>query len=171
MLKGQKTRRNRRSVSPSRGGGAPPTSEDGVTAGPVGPVHGGLDKNINSFLNAEFASAFLRPWLRLERGLRLQKFRAFADEYPGLSAEEKEALNKVLVKANDARALNTKQQITYEDGKIQSIRGLRMTRVGDAPATFKIDTTVTRAVTKKKSASKDAAAKEDSASASVPTDA
>lgn len=133
-------------------GGGGPTEESAVVGSP-GQVLGGLDKNINSFLNAEFASAFLRPWLRLERGLRLQKFRAFADEYPGLSADEKEVLYRVLVKANDARALNTKQQITYEDGKILSIRGLRMTRVGDAPATFKIDTTVTRAVTKKKSSS------------------
>jgi hypothetical protein len=161
MLKGLKTRRNRRSVSPPLGdstGLAP--LEDNAVGGST--AVGGLDKNINSFLNAEFASAFLRPWLRLERGLRLQKFRSFADEYPGLSAEEKEALNKVLVKANDARALNTKQQITYEDGKILSIRGLRMTRLGDAPATFKIDTTATRAVTKKKSSSA-TASKEDSA--------
>jgi hypothetical protein len=144
----QKTRRNRRSISPTEDGPPAAATEEGSNHSTTG-----LDKNINSFLNAEFASAFLRPWLRLERGLRLQKFRAFADEYPGLNAEEKEALYKVLVKANDARALNTKQQITYEDGKILSIRGLRMTRVGDAPATFKIDTTVTRAATKKKSSS------------------
>ena len=157
MLKGQKTRRNRRSVSPplrdtiATTEEVPAATATAITGG--GNSSGTLDKNINSFLNAELASAFLRPWLRLERGLRLQKFRAFADEYPGLNAEEKEALNKVLVKANDARALNTKQQITYEDGKILSIRGLRMTRVGDSPATFKIDTTATRAVTKKKSSS------------------
>lgn len=154
---------------PLRGstGGAPEDIAVGGTGTSSMTTLSGLDKNINSFLNAEFASAFLRPWLRLERGLRLQKFRSFADEYPGLSAEEKEALNKVLVKANDARALNTKQQITYEDGKIMSIRGLRMTRLGDAPATFKIDTTVTRAVTKKKSSSAAAASKEEVAATTI----
>lgn len=92
-----------------------------------------------SFFDAESASAYLRPWLRLERGLRLQRFRLFAEEYPGLSAEEKDSLNKTLVKANDARLLNTKQQIVYENGKILSVRGLKMVRVGDAPATFKIE--------------------------------
>jgi hypothetical protein len=72
-----------------------------------------------------------------------------------LNAEEKEALCKVLVKANDAKVLNTKQQITYEDGKIQSIRGLRMSRIGDLPATFKIDT---NRATKKKVTKEEAAA-------------
>jgi hypothetical protein len=108
-----------------------------------------LEKNLNTFFNAESASALLKPWLRLERGLRLQRFRTFADEYPGLSSDEKESLYKVLVRANDARVLNTKQQIVYEDGKIQSIRGLRMSRVGDADATFKIDNT--RSTIKKRS--------------------
>jgi hypothetical protein len=94
---------------------------------------------MQSFFDAESANAFMRPWLRLERGLRLQKLRQFSEEYPGLSPEECDTLNKVLVRANDARVLNTKQQIQYEEGKILSIRGLRMTRVGDTPATFRID--------------------------------
>jgi hypothetical protein len=129
------TRRNiRRSVSP-------PVGSDGIAAASTAsqPLET-LDKTVNSFFNAESANAFLKPWLRLERGLRLQRFRTFADEYPGLSAEEREALLKILVKANDAKVLNTKQQIQYEDGKILSIRGLKMTRIGDAPATFKIET-------------------------------
>jgi hypothetical protein len=119
------TRRNRRSMSPVE-------RADPAQA----------DKTAMAFFDAESASAFLRPWLRLERGLRLQKFRQFAEEYPGLNTEEKEGLYKVLVKANDAKLLNTKQQIQYESERIQSIRGLKMTRVGDAVATFKIDTTI-----------------------------
>lgn len=116
------TRRNRRSVSPTERSEMPTMA----------------------FFDAESASAFQRPWLRLERGLRLQKFRQFADEYPGLNVEEKELLLKILVKANDAKILNTKQQIQYENEKIQTIRGLKMTRIGDSPATFKIDTSPTR---------------------------
>ena len=119
------TRRNKRSMSPVER---------------ADPAKG--DTSAMAFFDAESASAFQRPWLRLERGLRLQKFRQFAEEYPGLSAEEKESLCKVLIKANDAKLLNTKQQIQYEAERIQSIRGLKMTRVGDAMATFKIDTTV-----------------------------
>jgi hypothetical protein len=127
------TRRNiKRAASPIVG-------SDGTTLTNNAPQLETLDKTVSSFFNAESANAFLKPWLRLERGLRLQRFRAFADEYPGLSVEEREALLKVLVKANDAKVLNTKQQIQYEDGKIISIRGLKMTRVGDTPATFKIE--------------------------------
>ncbi len=106
-----------------------------------------------AFFDAESASAFLRPWLRLERGLRLQKFRQFAEEYPGLSVEEKEGLYRVLVKANDAKLLNTKQQIVYESERIQSIRGLKMTRIGDSVATFKIDINSIRPTKKVKATS------------------
>lgn len=114
------TRRNKRSPSPQ------PTEE-------------AVDRSMQTFFDAESAHALNRPWLRLERGLRLQRFRAFADVYPGLSDVEKEALYRTLVKANDAKLLNTKQQIQYEDGNILSIRGLKMIRVGDTPATFKIE--------------------------------
>jgi hypothetical protein len=84
-----------------------------------------------------------KPWLRLERGIRLQKFRAFAEVFPGLQTAEKETLYKVLAKANDAKLLNTKQQIVYEGGVIQSIKGLKIIRTGNpaTPAVFKIDIT------------------------------
>jgi hypothetical protein len=99
-----------------------------------------LEPKMTSFFEAESAATSLtKPWLRLERGIRLQKFRAFADAYPGLNAEEKETLYKVLLKANDAKLINTKQQINYEQGVIQSVRGLRMIRTELQPAVFKID--------------------------------
>ena len=89
---------------------------------------------MTTFFSAESAHAFQKPWLRLERGMRLQCFRTFAEEYPDLTAEEKDTLYKALVKANDARLLNTKQQIQYEEGKIVGIRGLKK-----EGSTFKID--------------------------------
>ena len=151
MFKVNTTSRNiRRSVSPAAAPAVPATPSAEAIATPKvpdTPMHA-MNTSFTNLMDAESAAAFLKPWLRLERGLRLQRFRMFADTYPGLTAEEKEALCKVLIKANDARMLNTKQQIQYEDGKIQSIRGLRMTRVGDGPAVFKID--VTRPTKKKK---------------------
>jgi len=101
-----------------------------------------LEKKMVNFFDAESAAVSLsKPWLRLERGLRLQKYRTFAESYPSLNAEEKETLYKVLMKANDAKLLNTKQHVQYENGVIQSIKGLKIVRVGDptVPATFKID--------------------------------
>jgi hypothetical protein len=117
------TRRVRRSISP-----------------PVSRTSGTLDTTMTTFFNAESAaSANTKPWLRLERGLRLQKFRAFAEEYPDISAEERELLYKALLKANDVKVLNTKQQIQYEEGKIVGIRGLKLIRT-DTGSVFKIDT-------------------------------
>lgn len=97
---------------------------------------------LSNFFEAEsFAATNTRPWLRLERGIRLQKLRAFAESYPGLTAQEKDNLNKMLVKANDSKLLNTKQQIVYENGKILNIRGLKTIRDGDPThsASFKIE--------------------------------
>ena len=102
-----------------------------------------LGTQMVNFFEAESAAVSLsKPWLRLERGLRLQKYRAFAETYPGLNAGEKEALYKTLMRANDAKLLNTKQHIQYENGVIQSVRGLKVIRTGDptVDATFKIDT-------------------------------
>jgi hypothetical protein len=65
--------------------------------------------SFDSFFDAETATALNKPWLNLERGARLQRFRVFADEYPGLNEDERANLNKVLGKANDAKMLNTKQ--------------------------------------------------------------
>jgi hypothetical protein len=101
-----------------------------------------LEKSVTNLLEAETASALLtKPWLRLERGLRLQKYRAFTEAYPGLSATEKAALNEFLVRANDAKQLNTKAAIQYEGGRIVAIKGLKIIRTGDpsVPAVFKID--------------------------------
>ena len=94
---------------------------------------------MTNFFEAEsVAASTTKPWLRLERGLRLQKLRTFAEDYPGLTLDEKETLCKTLAKANDAKLLNTKQHIVYENGKILSIRGLKVVRSGDV-CSFKIE--------------------------------
>lgn len=101
-----------------------------------------FEKSFTTFFNAESAAATtVKPWLRLERGLRLQKYRAYALVYPGLTLEEQDALYRVLVKANDAKLLNTKQHIVYENGVIQAVKGLKVIRTGDptVPAVFKIE--------------------------------
>ena len=158
------TRRVKRSTSPLQstesktdisgsGPGPGPVSDSNntdisgtVTVAPV--VENNLKKEaptmngLTNFFEAEsYAATNTRPWLRLERGIRLQKLRAFAESYPGLTAVEKDNLNKMLVKANDSKLLNTKQQIVYENGKILNIRGLKIIRDGDPThsAAFKIE--------------------------------
>lgn len=144
------TRRARRAASPIRPVNAIDLSGNLIVNAPQQPPvqqppqvqDSPFQKQAANFFDAESQAVInLKPWLRLERGIRLQKYRAFANAYPGLSEFERDSLYKLLVKANDAKLLNTKTQITYENGTIQSIKGLRMIRSGDPsePAVFKID--------------------------------
>ena len=131
------TRRNvKRAMSPLQMATNAPAIES--TPGTVAslPETSSFEKNLTNFFEAESsASSNTKPWLRLERGIRLQKLRTFAEEQTEYSAEERDALIKMLIKANDAKVLNTKQQIQYENGKILAIRGLRK----DDEGVFKID--------------------------------
>lgn len=141
MFRVKTTRRVKRAISPavrSATDAVPVPIQIAVAAPTSLPV----ETQISNFFEAESAAAALtKPWLRLERGLRLQKFRAFAEAYSGLDSGEKENLYKVLMKANDSKILNTKQQIAYEHGVIQAVKGLKIIRTGDPPvsAVFKID--------------------------------
>jgi hypothetical protein len=101
-----------------------------------------MDPALVSFLTTESATALKRPWLRLERGVRLQKFRAFAEASAEMTTPaEKEILYRALVKANDEKLLNSKQQVVYdiETSLIVDIKGLRIARIGTAPPTVKIE--------------------------------
>lgn len=101
-----------------------------------------LDPSLFLYLTNETATALKRPWLRLERGARLQKFRAFAEAHPEMiTAEEKTSLYRALVSGNDAKLLNSKQQVVYDSdvGTIVDIKGLRISRIGSAAPTFKIE--------------------------------
>lgn len=147
MFRTKATRRTKRAVSPLRAATNEPIHQEPVvvtaqTALEQNETNSTLEKNMTNFFEAESAAvALTKPWLRLERGLRLQKYRMYAETYPGLRDDEKDALYKMLVKANDAKLLNTKQQIQYEIGKIVSVKGLKVIRTGDpeAPAVFKIE--------------------------------
>ena len=128
-------------LSGSSFGSAKPNQNELKGSAPIStPVT--LMSRLTNFFEAESAAASTtKPWLRLERGLRLQKLRTYADTYPDLTFEERDSLNKALVKANDSKLLNTKQQIVYEGGKILNIRGLKIIRSNDPThiASFKIE--------------------------------
>jgi hypothetical protein len=149
MFKGIKTtRRVRRAPSPMRVStvtdisGNTIVNNTVINTNPPETKDPQFEKSFTTFFNAESAAATtVKPWLRLERGLRLQKYRAYALAYPGLTEEEQDALYRVLVKANDAKLLNTKLHIVYDNGVIQAVKGLKVIRTGDptVPAVFKIE--------------------------------
>lgn len=77
--------------------------------------------------------AYSRPWHRLERGLRLNRFRIFIEEVApqfGMTQEEREGFFLFIQKALDKKLLNTLKVVNYdqETQRITAIRGLEIKR-------------------------------------------
>lgn len=80
--------------------------------------------------------AYLRPWHRLERGLRLNRLRLFIEEVAPqfiMGKEEREGLFVFLQKALDKKLLNTLKVVQYDKDtqRITTIRGLEIKREED----------------------------------------
>lgn len=81
------------------------------------------------FLTTNSENAYARPWHRLERGLRLNRLRLFAQEEMercSLTEQDQTALFQMLTKALDKKSLNSKTVVTYdtEQQKILELKGL-----------------------------------------------
>lgn len=92
--------------------------------------------NLDQILNAGMQGAYKRPWHRLERGLRLNRIRVFAEEEAtrvSLSEAETTQLLTLLQKALDKKMLNSKTTVIYdqEEEKIKEIKGLVSHRGAD----------------------------------------
>ena len=79
-----------------------------------------VNDSLQKLIDAEAGTAFKRPWHRLERGLRLNRLRAFTDdlaEKRGLKDGEKVALLALLSKALDdkKKLLNSKTAVEYDE--------------------------------------------------------
>ena len=77
--------------------------------------------------------AYSRPWHRLERGLRLNRFRIFIEDIApqyGMTQEEREGFFLFIQKALDKKLLNTLKIVNYDQEKqrIIAIRGLEIKR-------------------------------------------
>lgn len=92
--------------------------------------------NLDNFLAAGVQGAYKRPWHRLERGLRLNRIRAFVDEEATrviLSETESMQLLTLLQKALDRKMLNSKTMVVYDqdEEKIKEIKTLVSHRGAD----------------------------------------
>jgi len=77
--------------------------------------------------------AYMRPWHRIERGLRLNRLRIFVEDISpqfDMTKEEKDGLFLFLQKALDKKLLNTLKVVIYdqETQRITAIKGLEMKR-------------------------------------------
>jgi len=96
---------------------------------------------LSKLLDAESKSAVHRPWLRLERGLRMRLLRAFVEKHQNYNPTERSELLAALVDALDKKSLNSKSQITYnqELGEITEINSLKAIRGTSGKLIFRID--------------------------------
>ena len=92
-----------------------------------------VNDSLQKLIDAEAGTAYKREWHRLERGLRLNRLRAFTDdlaEKRGLKDSEKAALLTLLSKALDdkKKLLNSKTAVEYdkESEMIKEIKPLVM---------------------------------------------
>ena len=95
------------------------------------------------FLDQDAGGAYKRQWHRLERGLRLNRLRKFADEEAArlhLSDIEKQNLYSLLSKSLDKKLLNSKTAVIYdlEKESITEIKGLVMHRSSDGTVLFQL---------------------------------
>jgi hypothetical protein len=96
---------------------------------------------LSALLDAESKNAVHRPWLRLERGLRMRLLRAYVEKQKELSVSERVDLLQALVEALDKKLLNSKSQITYnqETGDIVEINALKIIRPAEGKVTYRIE--------------------------------
>ena len=107
---------------------APSTSAPSTSAPPKPEVYG-ENPGLETFPNVNASEAFCRPWHRLERGLRLNRIRAFIAAEKAklnLSDADTEALTNLLHRTLDKKLLNSKSAVVYsmETQEIQEIKGL-----------------------------------------------
>lgn len=137
-------------------GNSPPSHQDSLST-PTTFVQSSADLNNTflQFLSANAEAAYKRPWHRLERGLRLNRLRKFAEEEAArtqLSDLEFQRLVCVLQKALDKKLLNSKLTVTYdmEQEKILEIKGLVLHRLADGTANFQLTDRKVGATVKRK---------------------
>jgi len=91
------------------------------------------DEAFKNLLEDSAREAYLRPWHRLERGLRLNRLRIFIEDVAPqftMAKEEKDDLFVFLQKALDKKLLNTLKVVNYDQDtqRITTIKGFEIKR-------------------------------------------
>ena len=113
---------------------------------PTGDLSGAdysVNESLEKMLTAESTAAYKRPWHRLDRGLRLNRLKAFTEKFAvkwGLKTEEQQALLQLLTRALDRKVLNSKTSVLYdlEKEEITEIKPLIMHQNAQGEALFQI---------------------------------
>ena len=102
-----------------------------------------FNDSLEQMLSAEANTAYKKPWHRLERGLRLNRLRAFVGDLGdarGLKESEQHTLLTLLTKALDKKQLNSKTSVIYDAEKeeIMEIKPLVMHSNAQGEMVFQI---------------------------------
>lgn len=99
--------------------------------------------SLQKMIAAEADSAYKKPWHRLERGLRMNRIRAFVEDLAmkrGFKESEKQALLALLMKSLDKKLLNSKTSVEYdpEEEMIKEIKPLVMHQAANGDVLFQL---------------------------------
>jgi len=102
-----------------------------------------VNDSLQRLIEAEAGTAYKRPWHRLERGLRLNRLRAFTEDLAakrGLKETEKQALLTLLTKSLDKKQLNSKTSVEYDQDEeaIKEIKPLVMHQSATGEVLFQL---------------------------------
>ena len=99
--------------------------------------------SLQKMIAAEADSAFKKPWHRLERGLRMNRIRAFVEDLAtkrGFKDSEKQALLQLLMKSLDSKRLNSQTSVAYDPAEemIKEIKPLVMHQAANGDVLFQL---------------------------------
>ena len=119
------------------------TFRKGVNDISANPIDFGENGELQRMIEQEADSAYKKPWHRLERGLRMNRIRAFVDDLSQkrtFKDTEKQALLVLLMKALDKKLLNSKTSVEYsaEEECIKEIKPLVMHESADGSILFQL---------------------------------
>ena len=102
-----------------------------------------VNESLQKLIAAEAGTAYKRPWHRLERGLRLNRLRAFTEDLAvkrGLKESEKQSLLTLLTKSLDKKMLNSKTSVEYDPDEeiIKEIKPLVMHQSATGDVLFQL---------------------------------
>lgn len=116
--------------------------------------------SFKNLLEDSAREAYSRPWHRIERGLRLNRFRIFIEEIAPqfeMNLEERDGFFLFIQKALDKKLLNTLKIVNYDQEKqrIITIRGLEIKRNQDGVLKWGFSVKKVRADTTRKKKKED----------------
>ena len=102
-----------------------------------------VNDSLQKMIAHEAGSVYKRPWHRLERGLRMNRIRAFVEDLSnkrGFKDAEKDSLLALLMKSLDKKLLNSKTSVEYdpETEVIKEIKPLVMHQAANGDVLFQL---------------------------------